>query len=297
MNEFKGEIIQDALKIQKQEIQRGPGIDYNNLNMIKRAETLINSPEKTNQHVAEVAFAVAEHANKYDHIVVNGGSRGVSRVLLQACGIPAEKIITFDHQTNSAAYKDYDQYANLTLDQRVSGVIEFLESSGVDFASNPSICIVDDRIKSGGKAEKYLELFSRMPGLADFSFTTFSAMKFSDSAPRSQSYEPDPTPEGRIRTQFGKLASHFFFPREEFDSDPQALEEYFADLADLQSDLNPDHSNRIGWLYSQKVADVARKALTYTLNRLDKLMRGMRDENRTIVVNKLFAKQDALTVG
>lgn len=137
---------------------------------------LVNSlsPEDI-QKLTVLSQEVAQFANKFDFIIVSGRSRVLTKTLLEKGGVLPGKIKEFNHYLNSIAYKNEEApYASLNDEQRVAIIKDALEKMlppGQE--KKPSVCVVDDRMRSGQKAQEYLQIFSKIDDIGDYAFAAF----------------------------------------------------------------------------------------------------------------------------
>lgn len=160
-----------------------------------------------------VAKPVAGEANRADYVIVTGRSGKISRTLLEKQGINPERIIEFDDYLNGIVYKDPAQYplipSDLTEEQRNQIIRQALIDKGVplDGSSKPTFLIVDDRVRSGGKAAEYLHRFDQIDGVGESRFAAFGSQFDVVISPDAFTI-----PEGMSRDEFEALSGRTFLP-------------------------------------------------------------------------------------
>lgn len=121
---------------------------------------------------------IASYADSFDHILISGGSREVTRTILTAGGVATEKIVGFSAFENGVVYKRSPFYQGVHGAERVAFTKDALQQNGVPLENPTSLCIVDDYIATGDKARAYLKTFSQIPNLDYVSFAVFSVSPY-----------------------------------------------------------------------------------------------------------------------
>ncbi|MBI2335058.1 hypothetical protein HYU96_04670 [Candidatus Daviesbacteria bacterium] len=155
-------------------------LNFEEQTFIKSAERVSNITPEDIKLLDNVAKKVAEQAEQFDYVVVTGGSRDVSLVLLQKQGVNPKKIIEFDEYLNKIAYKDLSEFPDLpqlTDEQRTEIIRNALIAKGVSLngLDKPRILIVDDIARSGGKTVEYLRRFEQIEGIGEYKFAVFAS--------------------------------------------------------------------------------------------------------------------------
>lgn len=136
-------------------------------------KALHNTSPEAASAAAKVVKDVALHTEKFNYVLVTGGSGMIVKMILTAAGVPADKIKIFDSETNQRVYRQ--NYFAVNYQSSVSAAREALSHEGVDFTSKPSICVVDERVYTGNKLLSYIGILSHIKELGEIGFTAFSA--------------------------------------------------------------------------------------------------------------------------
>lgn len=197
----------------------------------------------------EAIKQVAAFANSFDTIVINGGSRIIAETILHASNVDSNKIVSFNTFENGVVYKHTPLYEGLSKEERTLYTTDALRQNGIQLHTPQSLCIVDDRIESGDKAEAYLQIFSGILELEPVGYAAFSTPGYSAH---------------RVKRRLGENA---YFPL----SSNFLWDTTCARLSTIASQLHPENPTRQH--LSQRTISDGQEAITLSLRNIYEQLR------------------------
>lgn len=197
--------------------QQGMIHDFLREDVLNDVEKVLGASSELYQRISNISYELIDIIDQFDYLLVSGGSRSVSATILQACGVDQCKIIKFSRESNNDVYKEKKWKGKVAGVERSLSLLNVLQDSQVDMEANPSICIVDDYLNTGGKAGLYLLALHRINHISNFAYATFAAPMLEDD-------NPD------YSAKSAKVKDVFRFPLSENECDLKLAEELLSKI-------------------------------------------------------------------